>query len=120
VTPQHPLAVRNRSQGAPLGERVEVADNFRRRLLGLLGRPPLKAGEGLLITPSRGVHMFGMRYPLDVVLADAGRQVVACFPCLRPWHTTGIHAEARYALELPPGTIERTGTEPGDQLEWNS
>ncbi len=112
------LSVRNRSQGVSLGDRVTLADTFWTRLRGLLGRPPLKSGEGLLIAPSRGVHMFGMRHPLDVVLADAGRQVVACFPSLRPWRTTGIHSEARYALELPPGTIERTGTDRGDQLEW--
>lgn len=114
------LNVVNRSQGVALGDRVLLADNRWSRLKGLLGRPPLEEGEGLLIAPSRGVHMFGMRYPLDVVLADAGRQVVACFPSLRPWTTTGIHSEARYALELPPGTIERTGTDRGDQLEWTS
>lgn len=95
-----------------------MADTFWTRLRGLLGHPPLEQGEGLLIAPSRGVHMFGMRHPLDVLLLNPGRQVVACYPGLRPWRTTGIHHEARYALELPPGTIERTGTDRGDQLEW--
>jgi uncharacterized membrane protein (UPF0127 family) len=112
------LEVWNGSSGVLLGGKVQVADSFRTRLLGLLGRVGLGQGEGLLIVPSRGVHMFGMRFPLDVLLLDRERRVRASFGRLAPGETTGMHRGIRFALELPAGTIERTGTCRGDTLQW--
>jgi len=110
--------VRNETRDRRLGGRVGLADGFWTRLRGLLGRPPLEAGSGLLITPSRGVHTWGMRYPLDVLLLDGARRVVAAYRGLGPWRSTSLHREARHALELPAGTIDRTGTLEGDVVTW--
>ena len=112
------VAVANPARGARLGDRVEVADGFWTRLRGLLGRGGLEAGGGLLLTPCRGVHMLGMRFPLDVLLLDGGRRVVGVYRELAPGKRTRLHGEARHALELPAGTIERTGTREGDELTW--
>lgn len=108
----------NRARGVSLGERVEVADGFWTRLRGLLGRAGLEPGCGLLLTPCRGVHMVGMRFPLDVLLLDGGRRVVALYQDLAPGKRTRFHGKARHALELPAGTIESTGTREGDELTW--
>ena len=113
------VRVQNRSRGSVLGERIEVADNFFTRLRGLLGRDGLGTGEGLLIAPSRGVHMFGMRFPLDVLLLDKQRRVAASYRALEPGKATGMHRGVRYALELPVGMIESTGTGEGDSLDWD-
>lgn len=101
-----------------MGSRIGVADRWWTRLRGYLGRPPPGRGEGLLFVPSRGVHMYGMKVSLDVVLMDDSGQVVATYPELAPGNRTEVHPEARYALELPAGTIQRTGTQVGDLLEW--
>ena len=85
----------------------------------MLGRPEPEPGEGLLIVPSRGVHMYGMKYPLDVLLLDMERRVVALYPGLGPGRRTPMHRGARYALELPAGSLHGTGTEEGDVLDWN-
>jgi len=112
------VAVENRARGASLGDRVEVADGFWTRLRGLLGRSGLEPGGGLLLTPCRGVHMLGMRFPLDILLLDGGRRVVGTYRDLAPGQRTRLHGEARHALELPAGTIERTGTREGDEIAW--
>ena len=112
------LRVENETRGSTLGERIRVADGWWSRLRGLLGRPEPDAGEGLLIDPSRGVHMFGMRYPLDVLLVDEERRVLTVHESLEPWSRTRYHPDARYALELPTGTIQASGTETGDRLAW--
>jgi uncharacterized membrane protein (UPF0127 family) len=112
------LRVVNAGRGAVLGTRVALADRWLARLRGLLGRPELATGEGLLLTPSGSVHMLGMRYAIDVALLDADRWVVSIHPGLRPgWHMAA-RAGARYALELPVGTLAATGTVPGDRLDW--
>lgn len=101
-----------------LGRRVAVADGWWRRLRGFLGRPEPEEGEGLLLVPCNGVHMYGMSFPLDVLMLDEGRRVLACYHGLPPWKRSRYHSEARYALELPAGTLEETGTREGDVLEW--
>lgn len=113
------LRVRNVARDALLGERVRLADRWWPRLRGMIGRPEPRPGEGLLLTPSQGVHMHWMRYPLDVALLDEARRVVALYPELRPWRHTRMHREARHALELPVGTLAGTGTAVGDRVEWS-
>lgn len=114
------MTVVNRTRGRTLGDRVAVADGFFSRLRGLLGRPELEEGEGLLILPSGGVHMYGMKYALDVILVDRERRVVASYPALSPGSRTRMHKNARAALELPVGAIGSSGTEDGDVIDWHS
>jgi uncharacterized protein len=110
--------ISNAARGTVLGTNVGLASTRFTRLRGLLGRKGLELGEGLLIVPSRGVHMFGMRFPLDVLLLDENRIVRRLFPNLRPGKTTGMHRGIRFALELPVGTIAATDTQEGDELTW--
>ena len=112
------LHVENVTRGESLGDRIRWANTRWLRLRGMLGRPEPGPGEGLLIEPSRGVHMFWMKYPLDIVFLDPDGTVVALYPELRPWARSRVHREARYALELRAGTIEAKGIQEGDQLRW--
>ena len=112
------LRVVNTEKDRELGTRIGWADSWFGRLRGMTGRPALKAGEGLLLTPCRSIHMYGMRFPLDVAFLDAGGAVVASYPSLRPGRRTGWHWDAVHALELPAGTLERSGTVAGDVLRW--
>jgi uncharacterized protein len=114
------VVVRNRDRGSILGERIRLADRYWSRLRGLLGCKGLDEGEGLLIVPSRGIHMWGMRFPLDVLLLDEERKVRSLHPGLAPGKATGFVKGARYALEVPVGTIQSTGTREGDPLEWET
>ena len=114
------IEVRNTTRSVPLGDRVGLADTRWLRLRGMLGRPEPEPGEGLLIVPSRAVHMYGMRYPLDVIFLDRDGRVEALYPGLEPWSRSSVHRKARYALEVPAGTIEATGTQEGDRLEWKT
>lgn len=108
------VGARNATRGVSLGDRVILADRWWLRLRGLLFRPPLSPGEGLLLAPCRAVHMAGMRYPIDVAFLTAGGEVVALYPALEPGARTAWHRDARSALELPAGTLTATGTVVGD------
>lgn len=108
--------MRNVDRDAVLAERAGVADRYWTRLVGLMGRPGLPEGHGLWIEPCNSVHMFFVRFPIDVVFAGADGRVVAVEHGLRPWRATRIHRGARVALELPAGTAARTGTVAGDRL----
>jgi uncharacterized protein len=113
---RHVRVVNSRSQ-RELGERVGLADSWVTRLRGMLGRPEPRAGEGLLLTPCRSVHMYGMKYPLDVAFLDPRGKVVALYAPLAPGSRSRWHRDAAHALELPAGAL--AGTDVGDVLLWS-
>jgi uncharacterized membrane protein (UPF0127 family) len=101
-----------------VGSTVYFAGTWWGRAKGWLGRPAPVAGEGLLLMPCKGIHMIGMNYPIDVAFLDAGGIVVAIYADLEPWQRTRMHKNANSALELPAGTLVKTGTVVGDRLSW--
>jgi uncharacterized protein len=103
-----------------LGNRIRMADRWLLRLRGMLARPVPRSGEGLLLTPCSSVHMYGMRFPLDVAFLDKGGVVVAMYPSLAPWSRTRWHRNAAHALELPSGTLDASDTGLGDVLVWSA
>jgi len=112
------VRILNRTRGTVIGSHVEVADGLWSRVRGYLGRPEPDEGEGILLTPCNAVHMFGMKYPLDVLFLDSRGTVIEVAERLAPWRRTRRVRGARYALEVRAGTVEATGTEPGDGLAW--
>lgn len=108
----------NRTKGKVLGSRVRTAATFRRRLKGLLGTRELRRDEGLWIVPCTSIHSFGMGYPIDVLFLDAAGDVVGLFPAVSPNRVIRTVPRAAGALELPAGTLEATGTERGDRVEF--
>lgn len=108
-----------RAAGAGEGvvcEHCEVADGALMRLRGLMGRPSLPQGQGLLLKPAPSIHTFFMRFAIDAVFLDAHMQVVGVSDNLRPWRTAGRRG-ARAVLELAAGEARRLGVITGMQLE---
>ena len=115
---QAPLRLVNRTRGAVLADRVESAHRIRDRLRGLLGRAKLGRGEALAIRPCASIHTFFMRFEIDAVFLDRDGRVLRALAGLRPWRATRFHLRAEQVVELPAGTVERTGTREGDELAF--
>lgn len=111
------VKVVNQANGAVVGEHVEVADTSLTRFWGLLGRRGLKAGGGLWIKPSSGVHTLGMMFPIDVVGLDRNLQVIKLWKRIVPFRVTSVNMKIKSVVELPAGHIEAMGIGLGDQLE---
>ena len=116
------MRARNVSRGTELAARLESAGGLWARFMGLMGRKALAPDAGLWLPGTNGIHMMFMRFPIDAVFlarpggAQGGAQaVVSVHRGLRAW--TGLVPLVRGAhgvLELPVGTIERSGTAVGD------
>ncbi len=65
--------------------------------------------------PASSLHMFFMRFAIDVVYVDREERVVKLVSDLQPWRFSAARG-ARAAYELPAGTIARVDVEVGDQL----
>ncbi len=113
----------NRTRGAVLAERLEVASSLWARFMGLMGREVLPSGHGLWLPHSNGIHMMFMRFPIDAIFVgkpgdDGLRRVLSVHEALPAWR--GLVPLVRGAdgvLELRRGTIASTGTIPGDRVE---
>ena len=111
------LRVVDADKGAVISERVEAATAFFSRLRGLLGRKSLGAGEGMLLRPANSIHTFFMAFPIDVIFLDRSNKVVHLIPDMRPNHVSPLVRHGHTVIELPTGTIARSETTIGDQIQ---
>lgn len=100
--------------GAVVAERLHDATTPRKRMRGLLGRPPLGARDALLLSPCKQVHTFGMRYPIDVVFLDRDWRVTDVVAAMPPQRVSRINWKAHLAIELAEGTAAQIAV--GDRL----
>jgi uncharacterized membrane protein (UPF0127 family) len=110
------VTVRNVSKGTLLGQHIAMASTFWTRLKGLLGTTHLSPGQGLFITPCNSIHMFGMKYAIDVLFLDAAMRVIQVVPNLQPGQTASCRGSA-HVLELPAGVARATNTKAHDTLQ---
>ena len=120
------LTVRNETRNTVLAARLEVAASLWAKFKGLMGRATLDDDAGLWLPDSNGIHMMFMRFPIDAIFvgkrdADGVCQVVSVHRGLRAWiGLVPLVLGAHGVLELPVGTIERTGTQVGDALRLSA
>jgi uncharacterized membrane protein (UPF0127 family) len=100
-----------------LADRADVADTSAKRRTGLLKHKGLDPGEGLWIVPCEGVHTFAMKFAIDVVFLNRKHKILKIRPNMVR-SRIALSLLAHSVLELPAGTLEQTGTERGDQLEF--
>ena len=87
------------------------------RMVGLLDRRSLPDNEALLIPHCQSIHMFFMRFPIDVIFLDKDLRVVGLVRNIKPFHLSPIFFRASSAIEGAVGMIERSQTQLGDLLE---
>ena len=110
------VRIDNLTRGTTVAPRCRVASSIRDRGVGLLATPEPAPGDGLLIERTQSIHMFFMRYPIDVLFIDRAGQVTRIIRALRPWRMVWWARGARDCIELGVGTLEASGTQVGDQL----
>ncbi len=92
-------------------------ENMLERMRGLLARPALQSGQGLLIEPCSAVHMLGMTCALDLVFLNAAGRILKLVRALLPWRMAACSG-ARMVLELPAGSIDTLELAEGQTLDW--
>jgi len=108
--------VRNQTRGTSIGDAIDTAESSAQRRTGLLKHDKLDEGAGLWIIPCEAVHTFFMKFAIDLIYLDRKHKVRGIVRALPPWRFS-ICLPAHSVLELPPGTIDRTKTQKGDELE---
>ena len=109
--------IANATRGTVIARRARFARKHAERRCGLLDRDSIEPGEALVFPRCRQVHMFGMKFPIDVLFLDRESRAVRCVRELAPGRLSPWVRRARTAIELPAGTLEATDTHEGDVIE---
>src|SRR3954451_3819300 len=110
-------AVRMEGVVVSIPYQIQMADSFFTRLKGLMFRKEPIKDEGLWIVPCNAVHMFFMKFPLDIVLLNEQNEVVEVHHSLKPWKMTKPIKDAYSTLELPEGSAEKLGIKIGSFIK---
>jgi uncharacterized membrane protein (UPF0127 family) len=106
----------NLSRGTVVAQRVVWTTGAAKRR-GLLGRDALGMHEGMYLVPCQWIHMFGMRFPIDVAFLAGDGRVLAVHHNLQPNRLSRPVLRAEGALELAAGALRISQTVVGDRLE---
>ena len=109
----------NRTRTTYLATDLLIARTHWSRFRGLMATDSSRfsRGQGLWINPSRGIHTFAMRFPIDAVYLDRERIVIHIEEGLKPWRMAAVRIQAASVLELPTGTVSESQTVVGDQVD---
>ena len=113
------IRVRNETRNTTLATAADVADTSAKRRTGLLKHQSLEPGAGLWISPCESVHTFFMKFAIDLVYLDKQKKVRKVRHAVAPWRMSAC-LTAHSVLELPAGSVAPTGTQPGDQLAFDT
>ena len=103
-----------------IAEKAVEAKTFLSRLIGLTGRRSLGAGEALVLSSCRSIHMLFMKFAIDAVFVDANNRVVGLVEGIKPFRLSPVFFRASYCIEAPCGTIDTSKTSLDDLIEFRN
>lgn len=87
--------------GETLADKVLIADNPWLRFKGLMGKPALADGEGLLLSPCSSIHSCFMKFEFDALFLDKDNRIIHIERAMKPWRFSKVIWKAKKVLELP-------------------
>jgi hypothetical protein len=106
----------NKNNGELISTKAAVAQTFFERSRGLMFRGSMDESEALMFYHTPSIHMFFMRFPIDVVFLDKNMLVIKVYKRLKPWRFACCF-RSFLTLELPVDTVARKCIQVGDALE---
>lgn len=110
------MRLTNNTRNTIIADNAKIADTVISRLVGLLNRSEILPGEALVITQCRSIHMFFMKFGIDVIFVNRKNIVVGLVKRIQPFQMSPYFIWASRAIELPEGVIEKTQTSLGDRI----
>ena len=82
---------------------VDIANSFKKRLFGLMGKKNIK--KGIFFPKTNSIHTFFMKEAIDVIMIDKNNQVVYYQKNL-PKNKIIIKRKAYHTIELPSNSLK--------------
>ena len=101
-----------------LAENAWTALSFSVRARGMIGRK-FDSFDAMVFPRCPAVHTFFMSMPIDIVFLSQDNRIMALYHNVKPWKACISCSGAFQTIELPAGTLQRTGAECNDLLNLN-
>ncbi len=82
---------------------LDIADNFFKRLIGLMGKKNIQ--KGLFFPKTGSIHTFFMQEKIDIIMLDKKMQVIY-YQSDVPRNKIIIQRKAYYTIELPKNSLK--------------
>jgi len=114
--------ISNQTQKTNIASKVKVCKNFFSLGRGLMLKKPQKQGQGMVLDLGRerngGIHTYFVLSKIDVIWLNENKEVIDTQKSIKPFRFhLAPNTKARYILELPEGSIQRTKTQKGDKIK---
>jgi len=106
----------NQTRECFLGLEVRAADLPAAEIGELMSARPLKSGEGVWLTPFRGISAASVPAPLDLIYLDENCRVIETVESFPTFQASSSSPQPRSVLALPAHSIYSSQTQAGDQL----
>lgn len=106
-----------RKNGEKIISDISIADSFLSRFMGLMFKKQIPDDYGLWIKPCNQIHMFNMRFSIDVIYLSSLNEVVHIDSAVKPWVVCKTVKNAVSVIEVNSGISESVGIALGDRLE---
>jgi uncharacterized membrane protein (UPF0127 family) len=117
------MADLRKKDGTIVASQVELADGLVRQTVGLMFRRNIPESYAMIfdmwLEQRIGIHMLFVFFPIDLVYLDKARRIVDIRRHLPAWYGIAFSRKrARFAIEMPAGSADRSGIGEGDVLVW--
>jgi hypothetical protein len=110
------LCAYNQTRECFLGLEVDGADLSLAKLKDRIASLTLKSGEGLWLSPFRGLPEWGIRVPLDLLYLDKDGRVIDVVESYPVFRANAATPQPASVLALPTHSIYSSQTQLGDQM----
>jgi uncharacterized protein len=110
------LCAYNQTRECFLGLEVDSADLSLAKLKDRISSLALKSGEGLWLSPFRGLPEWGIRVPLDLLYLDKDCRVIDVVESYPVFRANAATPHPATVMALPTHSIYSSQTQVGDQL----
>ena len=115
------MKLKNITKKKILASDIKFCKNFLNKSIGLVFHTKLK-DKGLIFIYDKeekvSLHMVFVFFPIDVLFLDKNKKVIEMKKNFRPFSLYIPKKKAKYILELPEGTIQKTKTGIGDKINF--
>ncbi|MEE6251193.1 MAG: DUF192 domain-containing protein [Bdellovibrionota bacterium] len=108
--------LKNKSKNIALTSKLDVADHFYKKLVGMMGKSKFPENYCLWIKKTSSIHTHFMKVPIDVVFVNREMCVEKIYWNLKPWKITWPNFKYDSVFEFTRGTLDKQQLEIGDQL----
>lgn len=109
------MKLHNKTSSTQISGEVIIASTLLRRSIGLLDQ---KKAHALVIKTRFGIHTFGMKFPIDILVLDATNHVASMKKNMKPNRIFLWKPTYDTVIELPHGTLETSNTAAGNEIEF--